>query len=102
MNPASDITKQTYQVINHWKIENQYWPPAYEEEKKNSPWWLVRTNKGLIEIGWRKRVISIDWKDTGVHKVLTDDDVTKGRQMVHAYSEEKALEYLKALSPLLV
>lgn len=85
------------QVLNKWKIENQYWPDAYKELKEKSPWWLIKTTKGLIEIGWRKRVISIDWSDTGIRKVVTDEDVTKSETMVHARSEEDAICYLKAL-----
>lgn len=61
------------------------------------PWWLIKTPFGLIEIGWRKRVISIDWSDTAARVVVTSDEVTKDRTSVHAWSEEKALEYLKAL-----
>jgi hypothetical protein len=62
-----------------------------------NPWWLVKTPAGMIEIGWRKRVISIDWTDTNVRTTITSDDVTKSTTMVHAWSIEKALEYLKAL-----
>ncbi len=50
----------------------------------------------MVQIGWRKRVINIDWTDTPIRKVLTEDDVTKSESMVHAYSTMKALEYLTA------
>jgi hypothetical protein len=60
------------------------------------PWWLVRTPAGLVQIGWRKRVINIDWSDTDVRTVVTSDDVTKTETYVHAWSEAKALEYLSA------
>ena len=86
-------------VLRMWELPNQYWPDAYVEERKNSPWWLVKTPKGLIEIGWRKRVISIRWDDTPVRRVLTDDDVTKDETMVHAWGYGKALAYLTALAP---
>lgn len=62
----------------------------------------MKTPKGLIQIGWRKRVISIDWSDTGIRRVVTEDDVTKDDTMVHAYSYAKALAYLTALATDLV
>jgi hypothetical protein len=61
-------------------------------------WWFVKTAVGWIEIGWRKRVININWEDLPVRTIVTDDNVTKNFEMVHAYSEEKAIEYLAALS----
>ena len=98
-------------VESFYKLENEYWPynEAYADIRRKSPWWLVKTKFGLIKIGWRKRVISIDWSDTpyrsGVSKladgrdidVLTNDDVTKDESMVHAYGNAKAVEYLSSL-----
>lgn len=80
------------------QLENQYWPKPYTVERENSPWWLVMTPAGPITIGWRKRVISIDWEDTGLRLVVTKDEVTKGDTHVHAWSYVKALEYLTALA----
>jgi hypothetical protein len=87
------------QIISSFELANLYWPRAkkYLEIRSNSPWWLVKTGSGLITIGWRKRVICIDWSDTGISKIVTDDDVTKDSSMVHAYSLGKAAEYLKRL-----
>ena len=87
-------------VMRLWEIPNQYWPltPEYDETRKLSPWWLVKTPRGLIEIGWRKRVISIDWQETEIKCKVTDDDVTKAETMVHAYGYAKALEYLTVLA----
>lgn len=87
-------------VLNTWELPNQYWPDVdeYAEIRKQNPWWLVKTPVGLIQIGWRKRVISINWSDTAIHAIITEDDVTKSQEMVHAYSEEKAIQYLKVLS----
>lgn len=61
-----------------------------------SPWWEVDfKNVGPITIGWRKRVIEINWLSTG-RKIsgVTDDEVTKSETMVHAYGYSRALEYL--------
>ncbi len=87
-------------VLNYWKINNQYWLECddYEKIRKENPWWLVKTKAGLIEFGWRKRVISIDWTDTGINHIIPDNDTTRNSHMCHAWGEEKAIEYLKSLA----
>jgi hypothetical protein len=88
-----------FTVERLYKLENKYWPdvPDYQELRKNSPWWLVKTEFGLIQIGWRKRVISINWEDTGVKCLVTTDEVTHEELLVHAYSYAKAVQYLTTL-----
>lgn len=84
------------------------------------PWGLIKTHKGDIKVGWRKRVINIDWKDlydkalakTTDHeyevrikireslngkKLFANEDVTKDTHMIHAWSSEKAVEYLEKI-----
>ena len=78
-------------------IENQYWPSAYTELREANPWWLVTTEFGVIKIGWRKRVISIHWDETLIRGQVTPHDVTKDSDMVHAYTEAAATEYLTEL-----
>jgi hypothetical protein len=84
------------EISSVFKLPNDYWPdvPDYAELRRESPWWLVRTLSGLVKIGWRKRVIGIDWSDTVVRLEVTPDDVTKDGSMVHAYSYAKAVEYM--------
>ena len=60
-------------------------------------WFLVTTKIGVIKIGWRKRVIEIDWSETDIRRIISDDDVTKDQTMIHAWGYEKAAEYLEAL-----
>lgn len=81
------------------ELANGYWPnaPAYAQIRQDSPWWLVETPFGPITIGWRKRVISIDWRECSFRGVITEDDVTKDDSMVHAWSYVKALDYLTKL-----
>ena len=88
------------QVTKLHKLENKYWPnhPDYLDVRAKSPWWLVMTPHGPIEIGWRKRVISISWEDTSTRVVPTSDAVTKSETYVHAYSYPKALEYLTVIA----
>lgn len=75
------------------KLQNGYW-----SDGNAYPWWFVKVESGWIEIGWRKRVMSINWEHTPARVVVTEDEVTKGDDHVHAYSEAKAIEYLTALS----
>ena len=85
-------------VLDMFEIKNKYWGDINPVISAKEPWWLVKTNYGLVEIGWRKRVISIDWSDTKVRKVITSDDTTKDEYSVHAWLMPKALEYLTELS----
>ncbi len=77
------------------KLQNQYWQG--HDQKYYHPWWFVKTPRGWIMIGWRKRVMEIDWKDTDIRHVVTEEQLTKGEDHVHAYSEAKAIEYLTTL-----
>lgn len=77
-----DKIKKIYRLVN-----------GYDPEREDA-WWLVKTQCGFIEIGWRKRVINIDWSDTPLRLVITTDDVTKEDAMVHAWSVPKVIEYL--------
>lgn len=76
-------------VVDHWDIRNEYHGNAAD-------WLLVDTELGMIRIGWRKRVISINWRKTGIRMVV-DDDVTKDEYGCHAWSYVDAARYLKRL-----
>lgn len=77
------------------EIPNEY-NPLYP-----LPWFLVTTTKGVIKIGWRKRVLSIDWNESDIEgdseDFFPDEDVTKIRKLIHAWSYEKAEEYITKL-----
>jgi len=84
-------------VLAYWEIVNQYAGKSYPGRTLEEPWWLVKTECGLIQIGWRKRVINIDWSDTNVITVgnlITEDSVTKWEHGVHAPNKLKAAEYM--------
>jgi len=86
--------------LRMWELANGYWPdtPVYDDVRR--PWWLAQTSLGLIRLGWRKRVLEIDWGATDIKAIVTDDDVTRGETMVHAWSVEKAVAYLRRLKEL--
>lgn len=89
-----------FEVERMHKLANKYWPENehYADIRRRHPWWLVQLKSGdIFEIGWRKRVISVNWETTRVRKVLTTDDVSKDETYVHAWGYVKALEYLSAL-----
>ncbi len=54
----------------------------------NRPWFKVASSIGHVTIGWRKRVISIDWKDTmvkqGGEDLFPDENVTRWETGIHA------------------
>ena len=80
-----------------WELANGYWPDAPTYDDVRTPWWLAQTSIGLVRLGWRKRVLEIDWSATSTQVTVTEDDVTKELTMVHAYSQAKAVEYLTSL-----
>jgi len=82
------------------ELPNGYCPddPFY----LTSPWFKVTSRIGHIVIGDRKRVTSIDWSGTTVERLAAelfpDEDVTKENRLIHAWTDEKVVEYLKALA----
>ena len=77
-----------------FETPNKYW----RSNEPMGPWWVIVTPHGTFRMGWRKRVIEIDWSATGEKEVhVTDDDVTKGDFLVHAWDEGFAVRYLEAL-----
>lgn len=74
---------------------------GYYSESVN-PWFEVTTPKGIIQIGWRKRVINIDWSglDNIIHAdtLCNEGDITtRGISFIHAWGYEKAKEYLSTI-----
>lgn len=87
-----------FEYTNIYEVLNEY------DGDLNAPWYLFRTEFGLIKIGWRKRVISIDWSDCKFDRekdkfdqVIFKDDVTKWPTGIHAWGYHKAIEYLMIL-----
>lgn len=66
-------------------------------------WFNVTTKFGIIKIGWRERVILIDWSNTFEKDkvngkfLFQDEDVTTGTNYIHAWGYEKCVEYLEKL-----
>jgi len=87
-------------VLSKQRLPNSYWPevPEYQELRDASPWFLVTTPFGTVQIGWRKRVMAISWTQTPIRAHITDDDVTQSATEVHAWTYPKALEYLASLA----
>ena len=67
------------------------------------PWFLFHTIDGDIKMGWRKRVISIEWQENykpfDFREIFKDQNVTKyqdgNKWEIHAWGTDKAYEYLK-------
>ncbi len=76
-------------------------PNGYDPELVHHPWLVVTTTIGRFRIGWRKRVIEIDWSETRgteeAQTLFTHEDVTKSGSMIHAWSVEKAKEYIAVI-----
>ncbi len=92
-------------ALKVWRLPNQYFKYQEGESRETTereavyresrPSWLVKTAAGLIQLNLRKRVVEVDWSDTGLAvKPGEKDDVTKTEFYIHAYTKLKALEYL--------
>lgn len=83
-------------VKNVFELVNGYvgWNNGYTAV----PWYLFETQHGLIKVGWRKRVISVEWDTTPLRWVRpADPDVTATETMFHAWDYPKLNEYLGLL-----
>ncbi len=81
-------------------VPNRYWRPEEQGvEPYCVPWFHVETVLGGFTLGWRKRVIEIDWSEMKVdlESMFAGEDVTKGAHHVHAWGYDKAREYLEKL-----
>jgi hypothetical protein len=74
-------------------------PNEYDPYEGCAPWFIARLPFGDIKIGWRKRVINIDWSATkrDLTALFEGEDVTKGTYYIHAYGPHKAMEYLTGI-----
>ncbi len=68
---------------------------------KHLPWFKVTTQVGHIKIGWRKRVINIDWTECPGSKTAEElfagENVTKDVWSIHAYGYDRARTYIAAI-----
>ena len=68
---------------------------------KDRPWFAVVTTVGLIIVGWRKRVLVIDWTGSDINKtadeLFPDQDTTMEGMSIHAWNYDKAREYIATL-----
>jgi len=80
-------------------IPNEY--PPNPDSTYYGPWFMIETFVGRIKIGWRKRVIHIDWSETGLSAsgadVVDKLETTHGSSYVHAWGADKAVEALRKL-----
>lgn len=83
------------------EIPNQYEGGGFDGYSKHFPWLEITTTKGIFIIGWRKRVIQIDWSqsiiDIEAKNIFSSEDVTMGDKYIHAWGIEKAQEYIDKL-----
>lgn len=84
--------------IFHEEIPNEYNDSPYF---KAQPWLSVTTTSGIFKIGWRKRVISLDWSRTLCKKtaedLFEDENTTKGNYYIHAWSLDDAKKYINTI-----
>lgn len=88
------------------EIPNGYWPSgaSYEKARRSSPWAVVTSELGRITLGWRKRVIELDWSGSlvkGDAPTLfpgwTATKGSKGERYIHADTGHEIITILKVL-----
>lgn len=70
---------------------------GYDSDNHSSPWFNAYTPWGPIRVGWRSQVIHISWPDLRAPNVMPlfeGEIATKGPTLIHAWSYQKATDYL--------
>lgn len=94
------FTKAGFPRVNLITIPNEYGPDDPDYTKP--PWFQAQVGQEPpLKIGWRKRVINIDWEASkkNLLNLFDSEDVTKGPDYIHAWTTEKAAEYLAKIIP---
>ena len=69
------------------EILNEYWAETDVLERALSPWFICTTKIGHFKVGWRKRVIVLDWSKTDVktegRMIFPDYAGTVGDNYIH-------------------
>lgn len=82
------------------EIPNRYWPSNAGYDSVRTPWLHVTTSVGTIVLGWRKRVLSIEWEGrwtaTGA-EIVQQPDTTHAEHMCHAWSWDDAEKCLRKI-----
>lgn len=92
----SYIASKVFDDFNLRAVKNEYRSESY-----NGCWFIIKTDNGDIKIGWRKRVIQIEWLDNYKQFRFNgeNEDVTKEfsrkERYIHAWNTEKTIDYLR-------
>lgn len=107
----ADDANTPVEIARNRELVGLFPEPIFVEEIQNGycsdwccrhlPWFVVTTTAGRFTIGWRKRVIKIDWsgtRGTKTAKILfPNENVTKGERYIHAWSMEDAQRYISTV-----
>lgn len=84
------------------EIPNEYWGGDHPAGILD-PWLLITTKIGVFKVGWRKRVIVLDWEKTDIgtsvnaRDTFRGEDTTKDWTSIHCWGYDKLGEYVTAL-----
>jgi len=95
---SSLFSQAGFETIYVKVVDNEYDNSAFYYTR---PWLYVTTQRGIIKIGWRKRVINLDWSQSDIavfgQDLFKGEESTVGDKFIHCWSEEKAVECLTKL-----
>ena len=81
------------EVLHIWELPNGY------SRRYENPWWLIKTYKGLIEVGFRRRVFNLDWSDTNIRKMVFEPHIyrTQTDHYCHVHDYNEIIEALQII-----
>lgn len=93
-------------LFSDWESGNPIYveeiPNGYSQDYyyRNRPWYRITTTIGHFVVGWRKRVLNIDWSETTCKKsarVIFPDKDLGPEQYIHADTYESASHYIRRI-----
>lgn len=97
--PYADSIRE--RILNSFPMDCGWQEIPNEYTQIGYPWYLVATNRGIIKVGWRKRVIELNWEGSFIEQsavgLFPNEDVTRSGRLIHTWSYEKLLEYVQIL-----